>query len=88
MEIECRLWASKGINIKYEGRENRKGFKAGALKHGMGIGYAKQCEFVAIFDSDFQPDPDFLMRTVPFLVHNPNIALVQARWQFGKPMVF
>jgi hypothetical protein len=39
---------------------------------------------VAIFDADFQPEPDFLHRTVPFLVHNPELALVQARWKFGN----
>jgi beta-mannan synthase len=38
---------------------------------------------VAIFDADFQPEPEFLWRTVPFLVHNPDLALVQARWKFG-----
>ncbi|KAH7656348.1 Glucomannan 4-beta-mannosyltransferase protein [Dioscorea alata] len=31
---------------------------------------------------DFQPESDFLMRTIPFLVYNPDIALVQARWKF------
>ncbi|WOK91967.1 glucomannan 4-beta-mannosyltransferase 1-like [Canna indica] len=82
VEIECRLWANKGININYEVRENRKGYKAGALKQGLEHSYAKQCEFVAIFDADFQPEPDFLFRIVPFLVYNPEIALVQARWQF------
>jgi beta-mannan synthase len=39
---------------------------------------------VAIFDADFQPEPEFLWRTVPFLVHNQELALVQARWKFGK----
>lgn len=84
MELECKAWASKGRNINYEVRNNRKGYKAGALKEGMEHSYVHQCDFVAIFDSDFQPEPDFLMRTVPFLVNNPKIALVQARWEFGK----
>uniref|UniRef100_A0A0E0GMX2 glucomannan 4-beta-mannosyltransferase n=1 Tax=Oryza nivara TaxID=4536 RepID=A0A0E0GMX2_ORYNI len=65
--------------IKYATRSGRKGFKAGALKKGMEWDYAKQCEYVAIFDADFQPEPDFLLRTVPFLMHNQNVALVQAR---------
>ncbi|XP_042447198.1 probable glucomannan 4-beta-mannosyltransferase 4 isoform X2 [Zingiber officinale] len=82
VEIECRHWASKGINIHYEVRNNRKGYKAGALKLGMEHSYAKECEFVAIFDSDFQPEANFLKKTIPFLVHNPRIALVQTRWQF------
>lgn len=82
VELECQRWASKGINIKYEIRDNRNGYKAGALKEGMKRSYVKQCDYVAIFDADFQPEPDFLWRTVPFLVHNPQLALVQARWKF------
>ena len=83
MELECQRWGSKGINIKYEIRDNRNGYKAGALKEGMKHSYVKQCDYVAIFDADFQPEPDFLWRAVPFLLHNPDIALVQARWKFG-----
>ncbi|KAL2943285.1 Glucomannan 4-beta-mannosyltransferase 9, partial [Bienertia sinuspersici] len=82
VEMECQRWGSKGINIKYEIRDNRNGYKAGALKEGMKHNYVKQCDFVAIFDADFQPEPDFLWRTIPFLVHNHQIALVQARWKF------
>lgn len=84
VRIECERWAHKGVNITYQIRENRKGYKAGALKEGMKHGYVRECEYVAIFDADFQPDPDFLRRTIPFLVHNSDIALVQARWRFGK----
>lgn len=84
VEIECQRWASKGINIKYEVRDNRNGYKAGALKEGLKHSYVKQCDFVAIFDADFQPEPDFLWQTIPFLVHNPELSLVQARWKYGK----
>lgn len=83
VEEECRRWASKGINIKYEIRGNRNGYKAGALREGMKHSYAKLCDHVAIFDADFQPEPNFLRRAIPFLEHNPDIALVQARWKFG-----
>ncbi|EEE67643.1 hypothetical protein OsJ_25231 [Oryza sativa Japonica Group] len=87
VELECESWASKGVNIKYVTRSSRKGFKAGALKKGMECDYTKQCEYIAIFDADFQPEPNFLLRTVPFLMHNPNVALVQARWAFGKDFI-
>lgn len=83
VEMECQRWASKGINITYQIRENRTGYKAGALKEGLKRSYVKHCEYVAIFDADFRPEPDFLRRSIPFLVHNPDIALVQARWRFG-----
>ncbi|XP_020693939.1 glucomannan 4-beta-mannosyltransferase 1 [Dendrobium catenatum] len=79
---ECNRWLKKGKNIKYERRDNRKGYKAGALKIGMKHDYVQICEYVAMFDADFQPEPDFLIRTIPFLIHNPNLALVQARWKF------
>ena len=85
VELECTRWANKGVNIKYEDRGNRNGYKAGALRDGMRLSYAKQCDYVAIFDADFQPEPDFLWRTIPFLVNNPELGLVQARWKFGKP---
>lgn len=83
MELECQSWKRKGVNIKYEVRNNRKGYKAGALKAGMNHDYVKDCEYIAMFDADFQPESDFLLRTVPFLMHNPDIALVQSRWRFG-----
>ena len=84
VQMECQRWASKGVNIKYEVRDNRTGYKAGALKEGMKHSYVKECDYVAIFDADFQPDPEFLWRTVPFLMYNAELALVQARWKFGK----
>ncbi|PIA43397.1 hypothetical protein AQUCO_01900048v1 [Aquilegia coerulea] len=84
VKLECERWANKGINIKYENRDNRIGYKAGALKQGMKRTYAKQCEYVAIFDADFQPEPDFLWRTIPFLIHNPKIGVVQASWKFAN----
>ncbi|CAB78701.1 cellulose synthase like protein [Arabidopsis thaliana] len=52
------------------------------MKEALTQSYVKQCDFVAVFDADFQPEPDYLIRAVPFLVHNPDVALVQARWIF------
>ncbi|XP_004506130.1 glucomannan 4-beta-mannosyltransferase 2 [Cicer arietinum] len=82
VEMECQRWASKGLNITYQIRESRGGYKAGALKEGLKRNYVKHCEYVAIFDADFRPEPDFLRRAIPFLVGNPELALVQARWRF------
>ncbi|KAI3904123.1 hypothetical protein MKW98_021709 [Papaver atlanticum] len=75
VELECQKWENKGINIKYETRDNRNGHKAGNLKQGLKHSYAHECDFVAIFDADFQPDSDFLEKTVPFFVHNPEVGL-------------
>uniref|UniRef100_A0ACD5ZBS5 Uncharacterized protein n=1 Tax=Avena sativa TaxID=4498 RepID=A0ACD5ZBS5_AVESA len=82
VEAECRRWASKGVRVHYENRSNRNGYKAGAMREGLKKGYVKDCQFVAVFDADFQPDADFLRRTVPLLQADPAVALVQARWRF------
>lgn len=77
----------KGVNVRYENRNNRNGYKAGALREGLQRQYVADCEFVVIFDADFQPDRDFLLRTIPFLLENPELGLVQARWRFGKDLL-
>ena len=67
----------KGYNIKYLHRTDRTGYKAGALKEALEVA---EGEFIAIFDADFIPDPNFLMDTVPYF-QNPEIGLVQTRWE-------
>jgi len=51
-----------GLQIHYLHRTNREGYKAGALAEGL---KSATGEFVAIFDADFQPSPDFLRLTLP-----------------------
>ncbi|XP_064954039.1 probable glucomannan 4-beta-mannosyltransferase 11 [Musa acuminata AAA Group] len=82
VQEECEKWSKKQRNIHYISRDNRNGYKAGALKEAMDLDYAKKCDYVAIFDADHEPPSDFLIRTIPFLIHNPEIGLVQARWKF------
>ncbi|KAH1065500.1 hypothetical protein J1N35_030487 [Gossypium stocksii] len=79
---EVHKWQQEGANIVYRHRIIRDGYKAGNLKSAMGCSYVKDCEFVAIFDADFQPTPDFLKRTVPHFKDNEDVGLVQARWSF------
>lgn len=67
----------QGYWIEVFRRENRIGYKAGALEAGMA---ACQGEFIAIFDSDFIPPSDFLVRSLPHLWADERCALVQARW--------
>ncbi|XP_028062093.1 probable xyloglucan glycosyltransferase 12 isoform X2 [Camellia sinensis] len=62
---EVHKWQQEGANILYRHRVIRDGYKAGNLKSAMNCSYVKDYEFVAIFDADFQPNPDFLQRTVP-----------------------
>jgi cellulose synthase/poly-beta-1,6-N-acetylglucosamine synthase-like glycosyltransferase len=67
----------QGINVQHIRRPNRTGYKAGALAYGM---TKIKNEFIAIFDADFIPPADFLKQTIPHLVHNPQIGVVQTRW--------
>ncbi|RZC44443.1 hypothetical protein C5167_037390 [Papaver somniferum] len=79
---EVQKWQQEGAHIVYRHRVLRDGYKAGNLKSAMNCSYVKDYEFVVIFDADFQPNPDFLMKTVPHFKDNDEIALVQARWSF------
>lgn len=71
-------FAAQGISISYIHRTNRSGYKAGALENGL---KTAQGEFVAIFDADFLPAPDFLRRSIPYF-QNDKIGMVQARWTY------
>jgi cellulose synthase/poly-beta-1,6-N-acetylglucosamine synthase-like glycosyltransferase len=68
--------ALKGIDIKLIHREDRKNFKAGALKSGL---ETAKGEFVAIFDADFLPEKDWLIKTIHYF-SKPEIGVVQTRW--------
>ena len=67
-----------GFDIKQVCRTNRNGYKAGALKEGLNTARG---EFVAIFDADFVPRPDFLLKTIPHFNIDPRIGMVQTRWE-------
>ncbi|GAB4849963.1 Probable xyloglucan glycosyltransferase 5 [Ancistrocladus abbreviatus] len=82
IKSEVSKWNQRGVNIIYRHRLIRTGYKAGNLKSAMSCEYVKDYEFVAIFDADFQPNPDFLKLTVPHFKDNPELGLVQARWTF------
>ncbi|KAL3840511.1 hypothetical protein ACJIZ3_025102 [Penstemon smallii] len=79
---EVYKWQQNDANIIYRHRVIRDGYKAGNLKSAMNCSYVKDYEFVAIFDADFQPNPDFLQRTLPHFKDNEEVGLVQARWSF------
>ncbi|XP_078432594.1 cellulose-synthase-like C6 [Wolffia australiana] len=82
IKAEVQKWKQKGVNIMYRHRLIRTGYKAGNLKSAMSCDYVKDYEFVAIFDADFQPTPDFLKKTIPHFEGKEDLALVQARWSF------
>jgi cellulose synthase/poly-beta-1,6-N-acetylglucosamine synthase-like glycosyltransferase len=66
----------RGIDIVHLHRDEQRGFKAGALADGLVVAKG---EFIAVFDADFLPAPDFLRRMMPRFDH-PRVAFVQARW--------
>ena len=67
----------KGISIEVIRRDDRKGFKAGALDVGL---QKNDAPYIAIFDSDFVPPKDFLKRTIPHFLTDNKYCVVQARW--------
>ncbi len=73
---KIKVLQGQGLDIKHVQRENREGFKAGALKEGL---KTAKGEFVAVFDADFLPESDWLYKTVPYF-KDPEIGVVQTRW--------
>ena len=69
-------YAAMGYPVTYHHRTNREGFKAGALAEGL---KSAKGEFVAIFDADFVPPEDFLMKVIHHFT-NPKVGMVQTRW--------
>ncbi len=65
-----------GINIVLLHRTDRVGFKAGALQNGLEKATG---EYIAIFDADFIPGEDFLLKTLPYF-ENEKVGMVQTRW--------
>ncbi len=70
-------YKEKGVDISLLHRSQRAGFKAGALAEAL---TEARGEFLAIFDADFQPQPDFLQQTMPHFCQNPTLGMVQTRW--------
>ncbi len=66
---------NEGCNIVCLHRDERTGFKAGALAAGLAVAGG---EYVAVFDADFVPSPDFLKKTIPFF--EDDVGMVQVRW--------
>lgn len=80
VNIAARIVAKKhkeGFDIVHIHRENRQGYKAGALKEGLKIAKG---DYIAIFDADFIPPKDFLKKTLSFF-SNENIGMIQTRWE-------
>ncbi len=78
VDERAAYWSGQGVDMKVIRRNSRRGYKAGALSHGMEVAKG---EFIAVFDADFIPSPEFLHRTIPCF-DDGNIGMVQAKWGF------
>ena len=74
--LQIKSLQKSGLDIQHITRDDRKNYKAGALKEGLKIAKG---EFIVIFDADFLPQKNWLLRTIPFF-KNPEIGVVQTRW--------
>lgn len=73
----CAEYRAQGFLIEHLRRADREGYKAGALRYGL---ERARGEFIAIFDADFVPRPDFLKKTLPYFA-DPRVGMVQTRWE-------
>ena len=73
-----RALREQGFDVKHIHRTDRSGYKAGALAAAMP---EARGDFLAIFDADFVPEPDFLRRTIDYFT-DPSVAFVQGRWAY------
>src|SRR4051812_10893338 len=72
----CDEWMARGYPIEYLHRDNREGFKAGALAAGL---KKAKGEYIAIFDADFVPPRDILKNAVNYFA-DERVGMVQVRW--------
>ena len=70
-------YQDKSFNIEAQRRKDRSGFKAGAMQAAL---QTTGEEFIAIFDADFIPPADFLLRTIPYFGQDEQLGIVQSRW--------
>ncbi|NLF01774.1 MAG: glycosyltransferase [Anaerolineales bacterium] len=73
------MYREQGLDIAILRRDNRSGYKAGALAWGL---IRTESDYVAIFDADFRPEPGFLLQTIPLFLSRPQLGMLQTRWAY------
>lgn len=73
----CHRMRAAGHDVVFLHRDNREGYKAGALAEGLNVATG---EFIVIFDADFVPPPDILDHLIDYFA-DPKVGMVQARWE-------
>jgi cellulose synthase/poly-beta-1,6-N-acetylglucosamine synthase-like glycosyltransferase len=66
-----------GFRVEVLRRDNRQGFKAGALQAALD---QTEEEFIAVFDADFIPAPEFLVNSIPYFLQDDQLGIIQSRW--------
>ncbi len=74
---QVKALRAQGWQIDHLRRASRAGYKAGALAHGL---RHTRAAYVAVFDADFVPPPHFLRATLPPLLAEPQVGVVQTAW--------
>jgi len=77
IDQEVANYQARHLQIEVLRRFSRQGYKAGALQAALD---RTEEEFVAVFDADFTPPPDFLVRSVPLFIQNERLGIIQGRW--------
>lgn len=77
VDREVAYWKTRGVDIEVLRRPGRSGFKAGALAFAH---KTVKGNYVAMFDADFVPGKDFLIKTIPYFLDSEKLGLIQARW--------
>ncbi len=77
--VRAALHRERGIDVAVLRRPDRGGFKAGALAWGL---LQASGEYIAVFDADFCPHPNFLLQTIPYFLACPQLGLLQTRWSY------
>jgi cellulose synthase/poly-beta-1,6-N-acetylglucosamine synthase-like glycosyltransferase len=75
-EERSAVWRAQGISVRVVHRSHRREYKAGALQEGL---QQTAAQYIAIFDADYRPNPQFLRQVMPVLLADPKAAFVQAR---------
>jgi cellulose synthase/poly-beta-1,6-N-acetylglucosamine synthase-like glycosyltransferase len=75
---KVRELRARGFDVKHLHRTDRTGYKAGALREAT---HLARGDYLAVFDADFVPDPDFLKKTMDFFT-DPSVGFVQTRWTY------
>lgn len=70
-------YQTQGFDMELVHRSTRQGFKGGALREGL---EKAKGEYIAIFDADFVPTPDFLSKTIPYFLQDAQLGVTQTRW--------